>query len=93
MKDKKRGKRRDKSKAKIKKRLKNEQGLIFGADDKHKEQPNRLNKSKPSFTYGSSLKKYKRTANKKSRRKRHMAADKGEEPPPEGKNSVKWDYW
>ena len=88
-----RGERIRRSKAKVKWRKKNaDYAAYFGTEHKNKIQPHRWNKEHPSFTYGHSLKPYKKIEHGKERAKQREATKEGEIVT-FSKNSVKWSYW
>ena len=57
------------------------------------EQPHRLHKNQPGYTYGSSLKKDKQLAHRADRRRAKMALSKEEYPPTVRRHSVLHNYW
>lgn len=90
-----RGERRARTRKVVKKRLTvASRALIFGLDQRKKEEPMRMSSHKPKYTQDrSSMKEEKRLANRAARRKAREAARRAEEPIPEPKKSVRWNYW
>lgn len=91
----KRGIRRAKTKAIVKKRVRIAKvANLLGISGKKEEQPHRVAKHKVKFTHDrSSLKEDKQIANRASRHRAKQAIRAEKEIPPESPNSVKYDYW
>ena len=65
-----------------------------GISDKEVEQPHRFAKRNVKFTgKGGSLKEQKQEAARAARRKAREAVRRGDDPPPESPNSVRWECW
>lgn len=90
-----RGKRKEAEARILRRRLRRGRLTLLGClDQKWKEQPHRLIKHKPKFTGPrNSLKKDKPIASQAARGRARDALKRGQEPLPEPKNTIRWDYW
>lgn|SRR3990167_6275228 len=77
----------------IKKRLKIAKYMVLGGDRRLENTPGKLKKQKPSYTYGSSLKPWKRIESKWYRRINKQRIEQGKDIKESGRNSVKYNYW
>lgn len=89
-----RGKRIEAERRILKRRVRRARLNLLGISPKFEEQPHRLEKMKAKFTHQhASMKKDKQLANRAARSRARDAVKRGEEPAPESRNSVRWDYW
>ena len=94
MRPEKRSDRRGRTKRILEKRVTVGKVTSWGLGEKEIEEPHRLAKRAVKFTgKGGSLKEEKQEAARAARRKAREAVKRGEEPPPESPNSVRWNYW
>ena len=78
----------------LRRRIRRAKLTLLGASPKAERQPHRLLKHKAKFTsQRGSMKEDKRLANRAARARARDALKRGEDPPSESRNSVRWDYW
>lgn len=89
-----RGKRIQAERRILRRRIRRARLTLLGTSLKAEEEPHRLLNHKPKFTHQRrSMKEDKQLANRAARSRARDALKRGEEPPPEPRNSVRWDYW
>lgn len=89
-----RGKRIQTERRILKQRVRRARLNLLGISPKFEQQPHRLDKVRAKFTnQRDSLKQDKQLANRAARSRARDALKRSEEPMPESKNSVRWDYW
>ncbi len=78
----------------LKRRIRRAKLNLLGASQMIEQQPHRLLDHKAKFRHQRrSMKEDKQLANRAARSRVRNALKRGEEPLPESKNSVRWDYW